>query len=203
MFKTAEQYEFIRSFNLHDDMGRIGPLKPVATPKSMPIMDSYETDTAKFLRLWKALRPEDIKMIQAKFKQSKKFTPNAYIHPDPSTVNKIIFYAVEYVALLAAVAKTTTIAILEIIATGGEKTQPEMDIINVAFNDPDKMLSESGKLLKTKLVEATLKEVPVAPVTHPTIRIESEKGGAVLQVEAVLLPLHFHTTKDRLHELPH
>ena len=180
MSKSAEQYEFIQSFNLHDDMGRISSLKPVATPKSMPIMHLYETDTDKFLRLWKVLSPEDIKIIQAKFKKSKKFTPNAYIHSDSSTVNKIIFYAVEYVALLATVAKTTTSAILENIATGGKKTQSEMDIINVAFNDPDKMLSESGKELKAKLVGATLKEVPVAPVTHPTIQIKNEKGDAVL-----------------------
>jgi len=180
MSKRAEQYEFIQSFNLHDDMGRIGPLKPVATPKSMPIMDSYETDTAKFLRLWKVLSLEDIKIIQVKFKKSKKFTPNAYIHPDSSTVNKIIFYAVEYVALLATVANTTTSAILENIATGGKKTQSEMDIINVAFNDPDRMLSESGKLLKAKLVEATLKEAPAAPVAHPTRLIKNETGGAVL-----------------------
>jgi hypothetical protein len=146
-----QQGDFLFAFNTHKDMQRIGREKPVATPFSM----GGDADFQKFIRLWAALTPEDIVSINDKFRHAKGFTINAHITPSSATTaNPIIFYSVEHLGVLARAAEYSVEDVLRLITTRGEKTDDEMDIIQVAFNDKAYgiPLSESGNLLYAKYI---------------------------------------------------
>lgn len=144
----AEMTEFIRSVNLHDDMKKLGAKKPVATPHSGTKVKDRENEIQLFIRLWNELDEQDKVLLKAKFKKGKGFTPNVHITPDEDAANMFIIYAEEYLNILAEAAGRTTQDILTMIASRGGKSEEDMNIINVAFNDEE--LSEEGQILKSK-----------------------------------------------------
>jgi hypothetical protein len=128
------------SLSTHEFLVRIGSLKPVATPNSTPRMANSETDFSKHIRLWRDLTPEDKNIMNERLLRSKHFSIDAFIAADyidnPAIIaNPIIFYAKEYLNLLALASEKTTEEILMIIATISKKTTEENDIINLAFGD--------------------------------------------------------------------
>ncbi len=158
-----EIYEFIKKFYESQYMPFIGPLKPVVTPDS----SGKDPKTGlslpgKFVNLWLNLTPEDKIKINHIF---PGFTLDAYISPEylkrgvalkgGNIANIIIFYAKEYLDILAEAAEMTTGDVLKIIETMPPKTDKEMDIIGIAFGDDyifGRPLSETGKTLREKYV---------------------------------------------------
>jgi len=141
---------FLSNFNTHEYLSNIGPNKPVGTPNQYSITEASEFD--KFIKLWEAMKPKDINYLNEQFMKRKGFTLNAY-HPKNFGAHKIIFYAEEYLDLLAEAAGKTQEEVLKILSDMGEKSQEEMDIIEVAFGDEymsKKKLSNSGKALLEK-----------------------------------------------------
>ena len=141
---------FIRHFNLHEYLHEIGPNKPVATPNQYSTTEANEFD--KFIHLWKAMSHDDKEELNKQFRKRKGYTLNAY-HPHDFGAHKIIFYAEEYLDLLAQAVNKTRKEVLEILSKTGELPQEEMDIIEVAFGDEHigkKKLSNSGKTLLAK-----------------------------------------------------
>jgi len=170
---SAAWHTMISSLIHHDSLSKIGPNKPVATPRTT-IGNFKNSDFGKFIKIWTSIPPEEITKLRRLTKGKYNYTINAYIPPDIYNSNKsyhdhianyIIFYAEEYLELLAKASDTSLKEILKIIAMRGEKTQKEMDIIEVAFNDYDlygKELSDSGKKLlaeyKSLLSESHLRD---------------------------------------------
>jgi hypothetical protein len=157
---SPQWHEMIFQLIHHDSLSKIGPNKPVATPRSTTRSEKDKnSEFDKFIKIWTSIPPEEITKLRRLTKVKYNYTINAYIPPDIYNSNKsyhdhiansIIFYAEEYLELLAKASDTSLKEILNIIAMRGEKTQKEMDIIEVAFNDYDlygKELSDSGKEL--------------------------------------------------------
>ncbi len=156
----------------HPYISQIGPLKPVATPNSGPKPSEFD----KFINLWFNLNPEDKNELNRMYLKGYKFTLDAYISVEhifnmSDIENPIIFYAKEYLDVLAQAAEITTDEILMIIATRSVKTPKEMDIIHIAFGDEylhgDK-LSEWGTAVKERYLAmlpatANLSKIPKLP----------------------------------------
>ena len=145
-----ERSNFMINFMSNEFTSQIGPKKSVATIRSEG-RGAQETQIDRFIRLWSALNEEDIGLIKGIIKTQKGFTINAFITPD--SANPIIFYAEEYLGKLAEAAERTTEDILQMLTTRETKSQEDMDVIQIAFNDEElhgDKLSESGELLKAK-----------------------------------------------------
>ena len=151
--------EEIRDFNRmrlnHDYINKIGPLKPVATPETTSgdyhrnMINGVlvlESDFQRCIRLWTALSPEDKTIFQRNNKKYNGYTLNAYIDLS-ARLNPIIFYAEEYLAVLASVSGTSVEEILRMITTK-QTTEEAEAIIHVAFGDDEEIMSERGLLLK-------------------------------------------------------
>jgi hypothetical protein len=151
---SNEQSEFIRALHFTiPDAKTIGLKKIVATPLSEVRTNGLETGSQETKRLWNALSAEDKEAVKQRFLKSKGFTLGVYISALENPANSIIFYAEEYLKVLADAADTTPKDILRIIETRGHKTQEELDIIQVAFGDKYKVdgrmeLSPSGEILE-------------------------------------------------------
>ncbi len=154
----------------HPYISQIGPLKPVATP------NSGVSDFDRFRVLWFDLSPEDKNELNRISLKAYNFTLDAYISVEhifdmDDIANPIIFYAKEYLDVLARAAEMTTDNILLNIATRGEKTEKEMDIIHIAFGDEyiyGDELSEWGKTVKERYImllpdTADLSKIPKPP----------------------------------------
>ena len=131
-----------------DNVYRMGKNKPVATPWNMSYSNS------KLIRLWTGLTPDENEKISDSFVKRYNFNFRTYISPlNETIVNPVIYYIPEYLTKLAEAADTTSETILQSIASGTKKSQHEIDIMNIAFNDEDlygRELTNTGKLLKEK-----------------------------------------------------
>jgi hypothetical protein len=150
---SNEQSEFIRAVHFRiPDSKDIGLRKIVATPLSEVRTNGLETGSQETIRLWNALSEEDKQAVKARFLNAKGFTLGVHISTVENPANKIIFYAEEYLNHLANASDITPNDVLRIIETRGDKSQEEMDIIQVAFGDKYKAdgteLSPSGELLE-------------------------------------------------------
>ncbi len=164
------------SLATHEYLRQIGPFKPVATPNSNARMANMETDFSRHIRLWRDLTPEDKNIMNERLLRHKKFSLDAFIAEDhihnPAIIaNPIIFYAKEYLDILALASERTTEEILMIIATISKKTPEEMDIIHIAFGDEylyDRRLSAWGERVKATYLAlvseiADVSKVPKLP----------------------------------------
>lgn len=145
-----ERSNFLVNFKSNEFTSQLSSKKSVATIQSEG-RGAQETQIDKFIRLWSALNEEDIGILQGIIKTQKGFTINAFITLD--SANPIIFYAEEYLGKLAEASGRTTKDILQMLTTHETKSQEDMDIIQIAFNDEElhgDKLSESGELLKAK-----------------------------------------------------
>jgi len=152
--------KFIQSLHMYiPDSRDIGPLKIVATPQSETIVKNVESTNSIIARLWNALLDEEKQAVNQRFLNYKKFTLGVHIARDANVANHIIVYAKEYLDILAIAADKTPDEILTIIEKRDDKTQEELDIIQVAFGDKYKredvsiVLSPSGNALEQIYLE--------------------------------------------------
>lgn len=108
----------------------LGLCKPVATAPSGPLVNIYRNG-------WLALSDENKEIIYNRLKKAKKFTLGVHISElSPEQIaNKIIFYSIEHLDIIADIYGKKTCDILGIIESRGEKTEEEKDIIMIAFGN--------------------------------------------------------------------
>lgn len=114
----------------HIYISKLGPKKIVATPNS-----GYEFN--EFKNMWDALDEEN-KFFLTEYLYPKQFgfKLGVYIkNPPPTNGNQIIFYAVEYLDLLAKVSSKTTDELLEIFSIAQLDNPYNFDLIKIAFGD--------------------------------------------------------------------
>ena len=125
-----------RTFQMtHACLGVVGPKKPVGTPHS------GSGQFQKAIEAWQAVSPS----------QKQKFTTITGLNVritrrDPPGINPFILYHEVGLKMLALASGLTEEEIFDIITSRSEKSRFEMDVINVAFDDP--IRSESGAVLK-------------------------------------------------------
>ena len=110
----------------------LGPCKPVATAPSGPLVNIY-------MNGWLALSDENKEIIYNRLKKApnKNFTLGVHISElSPEQIaNKIIFYSIEHLDIIADIYGKKTCDILGIIESRGKKTEEEKDIIMIAFGN--------------------------------------------------------------------
>lgn len=134
-------------------------MKIVATPQSETIVNNVMSTNSIIANLWNALSDEDKQAVNHRFLNSKKFTLGIHRAYGTNVANRIIVYAKEYLDILAVATDKTPDEILTMIEKRGDKTQEELDIIQVAFGDKYKreglaiVLSPSGNALEQLYLE--------------------------------------------------
>jgi len=138
---------------IHEDISRIGPAKPVATPLSGP-------DVWKFVDIWHGLDESNRQKLKDLYLKSEGWELGIYEHPHPPvrkerwSGNMIIFYSVNYLQKLAEASDKSIDELLTIFANPlGNGPRLHMDLIRIAFGDDlekDPLESEEGELILAK-----------------------------------------------------
>jgi len=136
----------------HDDIGRIGPAKPVATPFS-----GYEF--WKFVDMWHGLDESNKKKLKDFYLEKKGWELGVYENPRAEGVrnfsgNRIIFYSVNHLQKLAEASDKSIDELLTIFGNPlGDGPRLNMDLIKIAFGDDlakDPLETEEGQLILAK-----------------------------------------------------
>jgi hypothetical protein len=137
----------------HEDIRRIGPAKPVATPFSGP-------EFWKFVDLWHGLDESNRKKLKDFYLKDKGWELGVYEHPHPPvrgerfSGNMIIFYSVNYLQKLAEASDKSIDELLTIFGNPlGDGPRLNMDLIKIAFGDDlaeDPLETEEGQLILAK-----------------------------------------------------
>ena len=139
----------------HSDIGRLGRLKPVATPHS-----GQEPRT--FINMWEQLTEAEKEEVKIRIYDEKQIILGIVITPFQElgykrVANIIVFYSEDHLSRLAEACGKTLGEILDIIIWYDSTALPiNMDIIKIAFGDeytyghlPMGQLSEDGNMIKT------------------------------------------------------
>ena len=136
----------------HEDIGRIGPAKPVATPFSGP-------DVGFFFDLWRGLDESNRKKLKDLYLKNGGWELGVYENPRAEGVkhfsgNRIIFYSVNHLQKLAEASDKSIDELLNIFRNPlGDGPRLNMDLIKIAFGDDlaeDPLETEEGQLILTK-----------------------------------------------------
>lgn len=114
----------------HEYIRNLGPKKIIATPNS-------GNEPKKLLDMWKNLDDENADRL-TKFIYPKQFGWELGVFvrdPPPEIGNIIIFYAKEYLDLLARVSGKTKEELLEIFSVNQIDNPYNLDLIKIAFGD--------------------------------------------------------------------
>jgi hypothetical protein len=136
----------------HDDIARLGPAKPVATPFS-------GSDFGKFVDLWRGLDESNRKKLRDGYLKEKGWELGVYENPryvrgEPFSGNPIIFYSVNYLRKLAEASDKSIDELLTIFGDPlGDGPRLNMDVIKIAFGDnleERPLETEEGQLILAK-----------------------------------------------------
>ena len=127
--------EMVKIILSHPDIGRLGKLKPVATPES-------GQEPRKLITMWENLTESEKEQVKMRIYDEKQIiigiviTPFQELGPNKRVANTIVFYSEEDLSKLAEVSGKTLGEILDIMIWRDTTAPPiNMDIIKIAFGD--------------------------------------------------------------------